>query len=155
MAKRIETAKIQSEVGSRYPEPYNLPCRPRVRKRLGDAAGLRLPSGAWSSQRHWHTVTDEFVYVLEGEVVLVTDGGEEVLVAGDAAGFKGGEPNGHHIQNRSASDAVFLEVGTRDSSGACYYCEADMIGPPNDDPAPLIRRDGTPYLNLERRGPLD
>ncbi len=87
MKKRIDVAALTAVVGTLYPEPFDLPCRARERTKLGDPAGLtqfgvnlcRLPPGAWSSQRHWHTGGDEFVYVLSGEVVLVTDGGEEVL----------------------------------------------------------------------------
>jgi uncharacterized cupin superfamily protein len=88
-------------------------------------------------------------------LVLVTDDGAEPLVAGDVVGFKSGDPNGHHLQNRSSADAVFLEVGSRVPGGTCYYSDVDMVGPPNDDPAPLVRRDGSPYLNLRRRGPAD
>jgi len=88
---------------------------------LGDAAGitqfgvnlLKLPPGTWSSQRHWHTAEDEFVYVVEGEVVLVTNDGEQTLRAGDSAGFKCGVADGHQLQNRSSRDAVVLEIGTR------------------------------------------
>jgi uncharacterized cupin superfamily protein len=96
----------------------------RTWQKLGDAAGLtqfgvnlvRLPPGAWSSQRHWHSHEDEFVYVLEGELVMVTSaGGEETRVAGSSAGFKAGVADGHHFQNRSAADAVFLAVGSRPS----------------------------------------
>src|SRR5579863_10782910 len=121
MSKRIDVAALPSVVGTTYPPPYDAPCLTRERKRLGDVAGLtqygvnllRLPPGAWSSQRHWHTTEDEFVYVLSGEVTLVTDAGEEVLRAGDAAGFKANDGNGHCLQNRSGSDATVLEVGTR------------------------------------------
>jgi hypothetical protein len=82
-------------VGTFYPPPFHTPCLARARTKLGDAAGLtqfgvnllRLPPGAWSSQRHWQTLSDEFVFVLAGEVTLVTDAGEEVLKAGEAAGF--------------------------------------------------------------------
>ncbi|HEX3887090.1 MAG TPA: cupin domain-containing protein [Phenylobacterium sp.] len=161
MSKRIDIEHIEPEIGSRYPDPYNLPIRTRIRKRLGDAANLTqigvnlitLPPGAWSSQRHWHTDLDEFTYVLSGEVVLVTEAGDETLQAGDAAGFKAGDPNGHHFQNRSGQDAVLLDMGTRSGAGFCHYSDVDMIGPPFDDPAPLTRRDGTPYQNLIRRGP--
>src|SRR5258705_12097661 len=108
-------------VGPLYPPPFDLPCRARERTKLGDPAGLtqfgvnlcRLPPGTWSSQRHWHTHEDELVYVLEGEVVLVTDDGEEVLQAGDCAGFRAGDPDGHHFQNRSGADVVLLEIGSR------------------------------------------
>ena len=109
MKKRIDVATLTGVVGTLYPEPFDLPCRARERTKLGDPAGLtqfgvnlcRLPPGAWSSQRHWHTGGDEFVYVLSGEVVLVTDGGEEVLRAGDCAGFPARDTNGHCFQNRS------------------------------------------------------
>jgi uncharacterized cupin superfamily protein len=95
MEKRIDVTKLSPVVGTLYPPPFDTPCRSRQRIKLGDAAGLsqfgvnvlRLPPGAWSSQRHWHTGGDEFVYVLSGEVVLVTDSREEILRAGDAAGF--------------------------------------------------------------------
>ena len=97
------------------------PARERVRQRLGDAGGLtdfgvnlmHLPPGNWSSQRHWHSHEDEFVYVLEGELTLVEDGGETVLRAGDCAAFPKGTGNGHHLINRSDAMAVYLEVGTR------------------------------------------
>jgi uncharacterized cupin superfamily protein len=121
MAKRIDIAAIPASIGSGYPAPFDLPCATRARQRLGDAAGLsdfgvnllRLPPGVWSSQRHWHSAEDEFVYVLEGEVVLVTDSGEEILRPGDCAGFKAGVQDGHHLQNRSEREAVVLEVGSR------------------------------------------
>src|ERR1700746_4100707 len=110
MKNRIDVDAQAAVIGTTYPPPFDEPCRVRERKRLGDAAGLtqfgvnlcRLPPGAWSSQRHWHTAGDEFVYVLSGEVVLVTDGGEEVLRSGDAAGFRAQDTNGHCFQNRSA-----------------------------------------------------
>ena len=122
MAKRIDVSEIPAVTGTLYPTPFDLPCRTRERQKLGDAAGLgqfgvnllRLPPGAWSSQRHWHTRGDEFVYVLAGEVVLATDDGEEVLRSGDAAGFKAGEPNGHCLRNHSDSDVLVLEIGTRE-----------------------------------------
>ena len=107
--------------GSDYPVPYDAPCQSAKRWRLGDAAGLtqfgvnllRLPADGWSNQRHWHTAEDEFVYVLEGEVLLVDDDGETLLRTGDCAGFKAGEPIAHHLQNRSNREAVILEVGSR------------------------------------------
>jgi len=121
MSKRIDLNNVPAVIGSGYPAPFDAPCAARARQRLGDAAELtdfgvnrlRLPPGAWSSQRHWHSAEDEFVYVLDGEVVLVTDAGEEILRAGDCAGFKAGVTDGHHLQNRSTRDAVVLEVGSR------------------------------------------
>jgi uncharacterized cupin superfamily protein len=121
MTKKIDVDSTKTVTGSRYPPPYDEPCVGRLRRRLGDAAGLtdfgvnltRLPAGAWSSQRHWHSAEDEFIYVVEGELVLVTDSGEEILRAGDCAGFKAGTANGHHLQNRTGKDAAYLEVGSR------------------------------------------
>ena len=147
--KKIDVGKATIRRGTFYPAPFDTPCRKRSRILLGDAAGLdqfgvnlcRLPPGAWSSQRHWHTLEDEFVYVVEGEVVLVTDAGEEKLHAGDCAGFKASDPNGHHFQNRSERDALILEVGSRRPGEVSYYSDIDMQA---RDGA-YLRRDGTPY----------
>ncbi len=163
MKKRIEAAAVSPVVGTLYPPPFDQPCRARARAKLGDVAGLtqfgvnllRLPPGAWSSQRHWHTSSDEFVYVLSGEVVLVTDDGEETLRAGDAAGFSADEGNGHCLQNRSASDAQVLEIGTRDADGVGYYSDIDMVAPAGGKPAVYTHRDGTPYQDIRRRTPWD
>jgi uncharacterized cupin superfamily protein len=153
MKKRIDVTATAVLTGTGYPSPFDEPCRKRSRQRLGDAAGLtqfgvnllHLPPGAWSSQRHWHTDEDEFVYVLSGEVVLVTDGGEEILRAGDAAGFKASEPNGHCLQNRSNADAQVLEIGTRAATDTVYYADIDMVAPAGGKPAPFTHRDGSPY----------
>ena len=152
MLKRIELKAVPVITGSRYPPPFDGPCAARARQRVGDAAGLtdfgvnlmRLPAGTWSSQRHWHSAEDEFVYVLEGEVVLVTDAGEEMLRAGDCAGFKAGIMDGHHLQNRSQRDAVVLEIGSRkeaEDEGA--YPDIDLRFLKGR--AGFARKDGTPY----------
>jgi uncharacterized cupin superfamily protein len=118
---------------------------------LGDAAGLtqfgvnllHLPPSAWSSQRHWHSAEDEFVWVLEGEVVLVTEDGEEILRAGDCAGFKAGDPNGHHLQNRSNQPALILEVGSRrPDEDVAEYPDIDLR---YSTAAGDMHKDGTPY----------
>src|SRR5690348_12620329 len=161
MTKRIDVAALPSIVGTLYPSPFDEPCVTRERKRLGDAAGLsqfgvnllRLPPGAWSSQRHWHTGGDEFVYVLSGEVVLVTDDGEEVMRAGDAAGFPAGDTNGHCLQNRSNADAQVLEIGTRVPGETAYYSDIDMMAQSDGRRSVYTRRDGTPYPDMGRRGP--
>jgi uncharacterized cupin superfamily protein len=161
MKKRIDIAALTPVVGTTYPPPFDLPCRGRARTKLGDAAGLtqfgvnlcRLPPGTWSSQRHWHTGEDKFVYVLSGEVVLVTDGGEEVLRAGDAAGFPANDANGHCFQNRSDREAQILEVGTRVTGDMGYYPDIDMVAPAGGKPAAYTHRDGTPYQDIRRRGP--
>jgi uncharacterized cupin superfamily protein len=152
MGRRIDPNAVPAVTGSHYPTPYDAPCAARVRRRLGDAAGLtdfgvnllRLPPGTWSSQRHWHSAEDEFVYVLEGEVVLTTDAGEEILRAGDCAGFKAGLRDGHHLQNRSARDAVLLEVGSRKSAeDEGEYPDIDMRFLKAE--AGYAHKDGTPY----------
>ena len=161
MKKRIDVAELTPVAGTLYPPPFDAPCRSRERTKLGDPAGLtqfgvnllRLPPGAWSSQRHWHTGGDEFVYVLSGEVVLVTDSGEEVLRAGDAAGFPAQDSNGHCLQNRSGEEAQVLEVGTRVPGDSAYYSDIDMVAPAGGKPAIYTRRDGTPYPDIRRRGP--
>lgn len=163
MARRIPIADLPPVAGTLYPSPFDLPCRARERRRLGDAAGLtqfgvnllRLPPGAWSSQRHWHTGSDEFVYVVAGEVVLVSDAGDEVLKAGDAAGFRAGDDDGHCLQNRSGEDVLVLEIGTRVDGDMAYYSDIDMVSQPAGAPAPYTKRDGTPYPNEGRRGPDD
>jgi uncharacterized cupin superfamily protein len=150
MAKRIETAAVPAILGTDYPPPFDQPCLSRERRQLGDVAGLtqfgvnllRLPPGAWSSQRHWQTKTDEFVYVLSGEVVLVTDAGEAMLHPGDAAGFKAGDPDGHCLQNRGSSDALLIEIGTRLADDAAYYADIDMKVLPGGQ---YVHLDGTPY----------
>ncbi len=160
MEKRIDVTTLSPVIGTLYPPPFDTPCRTRQRTKLGDTAGLsqfgvnllRLPPGAWSSQRHWHTGGDEFVYVLSGEVVLVSDGGEEILRAGDAAGFAAKDTNGHCLQNRSEREAQVLEVGARVPGDTAYYSDIDMVAPANGKPAVYTHRDGTPYPNIRRRG---
>jgi uncharacterized cupin superfamily protein len=156
MPRKIDHATAPKAVGTLYPPPFDGPCLKRARVRLGDAAGLTqfgvnlctLPPGAWSSQRHWHTTEDELIYVVSGEVVLVTDAGEEILRAGDSAGFKAGDKDGHHFQNRSSTDAVILEIGTRIEGDAAYYPDIDLVAPPGPG---YTHRDGTPYPNRARQ----
>jgi len=159
MAKKIPMNEVPIRIGSTYPPPYDAPCRGRRRWRLGAAAGLtqfgvnllRLAPGAWSSQRHWHEHEDELVYVLEGEVVLVTNAGEEPLLAGDWVGFKGGQPDGHHLQNRSQREAVVLEIGSVFPGGdTAEYPDIDLRALP---PLRWVRKDGTPYGSGSQRGP--
>lgn len=155
---KIDIDSVPTGHGTGYPDEFAGPCLPRRRWKLGDAVGLtqfgvnllRLPAGAWSSQRHWHVREDEFVTVLSGEVVLVEEDGETVLRAGDCAGFKAGVPNGHKIENRSDGEAVLLEVGTRTPSGdGADYPDIDMVLPEGADR--YFHRDGTPYPKVDRR----
>ena len=136
-----------------YPEPFRALVARRERRRLGDALGLknfgvnllRLPPGCGSSQRHWHSCQDEFVYVVAGKVALVTDGGEQLLTVGMAAGFPAGKPDGHHLINRSAADALVLEVGDRTPGDEADYSDIDMLVRLIGGKARYVRKDGTPY----------
>ena len=157
MSQKINLATAPRADGTLYPPPYDEPCRARRRIKLGDAIGLTqfgvnfctLPPDAWSSQRHWHTKADELIYVVSGEVVLVTDAGEEVLNTGECAGFKANDGDGHCLQNRSGQDAVVLEIGSRVATSVAYYSDIDMMVSPG---AGYTHRDGTPYPKAERRG---
>ncbi len=132
--KKIDLDRAPKGEGTRYPAPYNEPCLKRRWLRLGDAAGLTqfgvnlmtLDPGVWSSQRHWHEKEDEFIYMLEGELVLITDAGEEIIRAGDCAGFKAGDRDGHVLQNRSDKPARLLVIGTRDDTDHGEYSDIDM-----------------------------
>ena len=148
--KKIDIQSAPISAGSRYPEPFAAPCQNKIRHRLAIAAGLKqiginlleLEPGAWSSQRHWHTHAEEFVYVLEGEVVLVTEGGEEILRVGDCAAFLPGDRDGHHLQNRSGARACVLEVGSANlRNDEAHYPDIDL----RSGASGYFRRDGTPY----------
>jgi uncharacterized cupin superfamily protein len=161
MGKRIDVEAVPPVVGTTYPTPFDQPVRSREKRKLGDVAGLtqygvnllRLPPGAWSSQRHWHSHADEFIYVIAGEVVLLSDDGEEVLKAGDAAGFKAGDDNGHCLQNHSNGEYLILEIGSRFEEDAGHYPDVDMVAPAGGKPAIYTHKDGTPYTDIKRRGP--
>jgi uncharacterized cupin superfamily protein len=142
---KIDVEAAPTRFGSTYPPPLDTPCIGLRRWKLGAAAGLtqfgvnltHVPPGQWTSQRHWHTAEDEFVWVVEGEVVLVSDLGEEMLRAGDGAGFPAGVPNGHHFQNRSDREAVLLEIGSRrPAEDACCHPDNGVIVEPGSKVRP-------------------
>ena len=149
----LDPESVPPHVGSSYPPPFDRTCASRERRALGDPLGLTqfgvnlmtLPPGAWSSQRHWHAEEDEFVYVLEGEVVLVTDAGEQTLRAGMAAGFPAGRRDGHHLINRSQAPARLLEVGTRSVKEYAEYSDIDMQGEVRDGAFRFLHKNGNPY----------
>lgn len=148
---KIDLAAVPERKGSGYPAPFDAPCAQRIRQRLGNAGGLtefglnlmRLPPGSWSSQRHWHSHEDEFVYVLSGELVLVEDGGETPLRAGDCAAFPKNSGDGHHLINRSAAVATYLEAGSRHRDDVITCSDVDMMSAAAD--GRFTRKDGTPY----------
>lgn len=148
---RIDIAAVPVRRGSGYPPPFDTPCATRTRQRLGNAGNLtdfgvnlmRLPPGGWSSQRHWHSHEDEFVYVLEGELILVEDAGETLLRAGDCAAFPRNSGQGHHLINRSSTTATYLEVGSRNPQDVITCSDVDMMSPAAD--GRFLHKDGTPY----------
>ncbi|HXD38383.1 MAG TPA: cupin domain-containing protein [Rhodanobacter sp.] len=131
---KIDPIQVPERKGSGYPSPFAASAGTRIKQALGDAGGLtdfgvnltRLPPGAWSSQRHWHTDEDEFVYVLAGELVLVTDAGEQALVAHECAAFPKNHADGHHLVNRGTQMAVYLEIGSRRMDDRCHYPDIDL-----------------------------
>jgi len=148
---KIDIAAVPEIQGVGYPPPFDAPCAERIRQRLGNAGGLkdfgvnlmRLPPGNWSSQRHWHSHEDEFVYVLEGELTLIEDDGETLLRAGDCATFPKGTGNGHHLVNRSDATAVYLEAGSRHPADLTTCSDIDLKSANEDG---LWRhKDGAPY----------
>jgi len=149
----VDPATLEPRTDSGYPEPYRSRVLPREKRQLGLALGLTqfgvnlttLPPGKESSMRHSHTHEEEFVYVLEGEVVLRTDGGEQLLRAGCCAGFPAGSGDGHQLINRSAHRAVYLEVGTQNEADEVFYPDVDMLYNPPGQRGKFTRRDGTPY----------
>jgi len=150
---KIDVANVPKVKGSGYPNEFQAPLAERIRQRLGNAGGLKdfgvnlmhLPPGGWSSQRHWHSHEDEFVYVLMGELVLVEDGGETVLRAGDCAAFPKNTGNGHHMINRSDVVAVYLEVGSRWPEDMTTCSDIDMKSANAD--GRFVHKDGRPYAD--------
>jgi uncharacterized cupin superfamily protein len=148
---KVDITAVPERKGTGYPAQFNAHSAERIRQRLGNAGGItdfgvnltRLPPGNWSSQRHWHSHEDEFVYVLEGEVTLIEDGGATVLRAGDCAAFPKGSGNGHHLINHSDAIAVYLEVGSRHSADVATCSDVDMKSANAD--GRFVHKDGTPY----------
>jgi uncharacterized cupin superfamily protein len=150
---KIDIAKLPVDRRTNYPAPLDRVVIGRERKRLGNAIGLdqfgvnltTLKPGAASALRHWHHNEDEFVYMLEGELVLIEDGGETVLKPGDAAGFKANAANGHHLVNKAGRDAVYLEIGTRAEHERVDYSDADLVMIRDETGSRYTRKDGSRY----------
>jgi uncharacterized cupin superfamily protein len=150
---RIDIARVPIDATSFYPQQFRKVVDGRERQRLGNAAGLtqfgvnltRLKPGAASALRHWHANEDEFIYLIEGELVLIENEGEIVLRPGDTAGFKAGIDNGHCLVNRTARDALYLEIGTRSGSERVDYPDVDCVLERDGSKAVYMRRSGEPY----------
>ena len=148
----LDPESLTPRVGSGYPAPFDASCAQREKRVLGDALGLKnfgvnlttLLPGAWSAQRHWHAGEDEFVFVVAGEVTLVTDAGEQILGPGMAAGFPAGVEDGHHLVNRSDRPAVYLEVGDRLAHDAVVYPDIDLLARKGPEGYAFTNRKGEP-----------
>lgn len=150
----LDPLSLPGQKGTGYPTEYTGRIIDRERRALGDAFGLtqfgvnltHLPPGEISAQRHWHSSEDEFVYIVDGELTLVTDVGETIMTAGMVAGFPAGVENGHHLVNKSNHMAAFLEVGTRADADEGYYPDCDMQArkKPGEDYV-FTRKDGSSF----------
>jgi len=150
---KIDISKAVVRTTTVYPKPFDRVTEGREKAALGNVAGLtqfgvnltRLKPGAASALRHWHEQEDEFVYVLEGEITLIEDGGETVLKPGDCAGFKAGVPNGHHLVNKSERDVLYLEIGTRAAAERAHYPDVDLVFERDDRGMRCLHKSGEPY----------
>jgi uncharacterized cupin superfamily protein len=150
---KVDISKAKVRTGTNYPPQFQNVVQGREKSVLGDLVGLtqfgvnltRLKPGAASALRHWHENEDEFVYVLEGELVLIEDEGGTVLRPGDAAGFKAGVANGHHLVNKTQRDAVYLEIGTRALAEQAHYPDVDLEFIRDKDKVQVRHKSGEPY----------
>jgi uncharacterized cupin superfamily protein len=149
----VPAEALPARRGSSYPKPFHEVCLEREKRVLGDYFGLEdfgvnlvtLPPGAWSSQRHWHTHEDEFVYILSGEPTLITDEGETRLGPGMCAGFPANQPNGHALANKSDEQVVYLEIGSRKPEDDGYYSDIDMQILKRAKGGRFTHKNGEPY----------
>lgn len=152
MAVIRDPAKLEGRRSTTYPPEFAKGFEGRCKRALGNAGGLTqfgvnlttLEPGAMSAHRHWHAREDEFIYVIEGELTLITDAGEELLGPGMAACFPAGEPNGHHLVNRSDAPATYLEVGTRSPDEDAEYPDIDLRLTKRDGKGVFTRKSGEP-----------
>jgi uncharacterized cupin superfamily protein len=150
---KVDIAKVPVKSGTFYPAQFQAECKGRHKQAIGDAIGLtqfgvnitRIEPGQTSALRHWHEQEDEFIYMLEGELVLAENDGEVVLKAGDAAGFKAGSGVAHRLINRSNRDAVYFEVGTRAKTERVHYPDVDLELVRDEKGRRYQRRNGEPY----------
>ncbi len=151
---KLDIEALPLDTKTNYPPPFDRVVHGRERRRLGNAAGLdqfgvnltTLRPGAASALRHWHEKEDEFVYIVEGELVLIEDGGETLLKAGDAAAFKANSGDGHHLVNRTTREALFLEIGTRAKHERVEYPDVDLLVVRDDRGMRYTHKNGDPYV---------
>lgn len=150
---KIDIDAIELRTGSSYPGKLSEQMNGRAQRALGKAAGLTqfganlvtLAPGAMSSIRHWHEQQDEFLVVTAGVCTLIDDHGETELRPGDCAAFPAGDPNGHHIVNKSDAEAAFVVIGTKTPTEVGHYSDIDMKVSVENGTFTWTRKDGTPY----------
>jgi len=148
----LDPMTVEARRGTVYPDRFKPRVAGREKRALGNALGLvnfgvnlvKLEPGAQSALRHWHTQQDEFVWILEGEITLVTDAGPEILRPGQCAGFPKGRPDGHHLVNNSGKDAWYLEVGDRSPGDGAVYPDEDNMRAVAVPAMKFVKKDGSP-----------
>lgn len=151
---KVDIATVPVRSSTFYPDELKSECMGRHRKQLGDVVGLtqfgvnitRIEPGQASSLRHWHEQEDEFIYMIEGELVLAENDGEVVLKPGDCAGFKANSGNAHRLINRGAVDAIYFEVGTRSKHEKVHYPDVDLMLVRDDSGRRYLHKSGEPYI---------
>lgn len=146
---KVDLDSIPQSNATGYPPPFDVPVAGRWWRRLAPQLGLNrmgashvvLKPGGWSSQRHWHEEEDELVVMIAGEAVLIEDGGETLVRAGDVIGWAAGATDGHHLVNRSDSDCVFVAISAGNPDGSGSYSDIDMTFSSEG----YFHKDGTPY----------
>ena len=148
-SKSLDPMTVDANLTTIYPEEFKEMCIGREKRKIGDVLGLNnfgvnlvtLKPGAASAQRHWHSNSDEFVYILKSEATLITDAGEQALCVGMVAGFPANEADGHHLVNETEADVLYLEIGDRPPKDDVDYPDIDMLLRDGK----LVHKDGTPY----------
>ncbi len=149
----LDPAAVEGKFGSGFPTAFKAPFEMREKRALGNALGLtqfgvnlvRLPPGAASSPRHWHANEDEFVYILEGAPILISEAGRQTLGPGMAAGYPAGVADAHQMLNESDADVVYLEIGSRAVDEVCTLPDVDLHVVRKDGQTRFTQKDGTPY----------
>lgn len=144
---------VDGKRGTVYPKEMATGFEKRLKRPLTGPLGLTqfgvnlttLEPGAQSAHRHWHRLEDEFIYVLDGELTLVTNAGETILRSGMAAGFPANDGDGHHLVNRSLNDAHYLEIGSRNKDEDATYPDVDLRGEKREGVFSFFHKDGRPY----------
>ena len=149
---KIDRLKIPFANNPSYPKEFAGAIAGREKQKLGDAVGLtqfgvnvsRIKANSKSALRHWHESEDEFIYMLEGELVLHENSGESVLKPGDAAGWRANGGIGHCLINRTDKDALYLEVGTRSKDERVHYPDVDFLMERDASGRRYFRKSGEP-----------